>query len=280
MKIANVALDGSKTYGPWLLAWLACKRPDIVTLQKIGSREHFPASVLSPINYNSRFLLKTDAADLGVGILSKKNLGEPKVRTSHLPGAEGKESRFLTVEIGGLWVSSVYAPYRPGGPKMPCKDAIKLRVAWLDRLRDEVSRKGYADRDSVLCGDLNVKARSDGPLKKMGGCYSEEEQIALEKLLDFGFVDLYRKRHPEWNEYPGHTRGYSRRFPDGTSRLHLMLASESLASRLKTIRVDNEPNPFIPACGDNSSNCWPREDSPPLILELEGQQGESRSSST
>ena len=75
MKIANVALDGSKTYGPWLLAWLACKRPDIVTLQKIGSKEHFPASLLSAINYNSRFLLKTDAADLGVGILSKKIWG-------------------------------------------------------------------------------------------------------------------------------------------------------------------------------------------------------------
>ena len=114
----------------------------------------------------------------------------------------------------------------------------------------------------------------------MGSCFSGEEQIALEELLDLGFVDLYRKKHPEWNEYPGHTRGDSRRFPDGTSRLHLMLASESLASRLKTIRVDNEPNPFIPACAASRSNCWPREDSPPLIVEFKGQQEVSRSSRT
>ena len=79
----------------------------------------------------------------------------------------------MTVNIGGLWVSSVYAPYSEG---LPPKAAIKRRVAWLDRLRDHVLDVGYHDRDSVLCGDFNVKVRADGPPK--GDYYSEAVQIS------------------------------------------------------------------------------------------------------
>ena len=70
------------------------------------------------------------------------------------------ESRFLTVRIGKLWVSSVYAPFSPVSP------TNEHRVAWLNRLRDHIRDRGYSSRDSLLCGDFNVMA--DGPALEKG----------------------------------------------------------------------------------------------------------------
>ena len=254
MRIANVALDGGKNYGSRLVNWLEDNRPHIVTLQKIGPSECFPAEALGDLGYEGWPLWKRDASDRGVAVLSRRRRGlsQPKVLCCELPGGEQPESRFLTVEIGGLWVSSVYAPY---GPKeLSKKEAIERRVEWLNRLRRHVHDKGYADRASLLCGDFNVKFKADGP--RTGELYSQEEEDALMELLDLGFCDLYRKAHCNPRKNPGRTRGYNDRHPIGTSRLHLILASKSLARGLWDAQLDLRVD-------------RPRKDAPPLIVELE-----------
>ena len=256
MKIANVAVGSMKTNGSRVLDWLQDRRPDVATLQKIGSTKDFPTKPLRDIGYESEFLSRISCSDLGVAILIHRNLPQPEVRVCELPGAKERESRFLTVDIGGLWVSSVYAPFNPKGENP--KQAIERRVAWLNRLRDHVYDRGYANRDSLLCGDFNVKVRADGPLKKKDRWYSEDEQDALEELLRLGFVDLYREAHPHPNEKPGCTHSYSEKCPKGSSRLHLVLASESLKQLLRSACVDVESRP------------WPRKDAPPLVVDLDG----------
>ena len=235
MKIANVATNGMNKYGSVLCDWVRDRRPDIVTIQKIGPKEHFPEKELCKIDYNSEFLGHS-CHYLGVAILSHRELlKKPKVQFCKLPGPEGA-SRFLTVSIGDLWVSSVYVP--------PPSPTIARTVDWLNRLRDHVCDRGYAHRDSLLCGDFNVRA-DDARKGKL--------QHALEELKSLGFVDLYRKAHPNREDRPGHTRGYGQKYP---SRLHLILASKSLAQ----CRPD--------VCLDVRSR--PRKDAPPLVVELEG----------
>ena len=249
MKIANVALDGSKDYGPGLCSWLRNARPDIVTLQKTGS--NLPAAeVLRDAGYEGT-CLGSGWPWLGVAVLSRSGLGRKAlVRVCDLSGNEPPylSARFLTVDIGGVRISSVYAPFGPR--RLGKRDAIARRVAWLNRLREHVRDKGYHRRDSLLCGDFNVKA--DGP--PYGELFSEEERVALEELRGCGFVDAYRTMHPNPGERPGCTRGYSKTSPEGTSRLHLVLASEGLARRLRSACVDIESKP------------WPRKDAPPLIV--------------
>lgn len=257
MKVANVALDGSRYYTSKLCEWLERSRPDIVTLQKTGSK--FPTKEVRDIGYVSRCLRGPDRY-LGVAVLSHRDLRKkPQVRVCDLPSAGEKPryltARFLTVNIGDLWVSSVYAPYGPKclGPEL----AIERRVAWIDCLRDHIGKCSYHHRACLLCGDFNVKIRSDGPLDKKDRYYSEDEQIALEKLMYMGFRDLYREAHPNSEDKPGHTRGYDTN-PSGTSRLHLVLASESLSQcfRSACVAVDSKP--------------WPRKDAPPLVVNLDG----------
>ena len=158
VRIANVAADGSASYGPRLCDWLRERCPDIVTLQKTGSK--LPAEDLRKMGYGNA-VLASARPYLGVAVLTRRDQWlKQDVQARDLPGAEG-ESRFLTVDIGGLRVSSVYAPFNP--KSLGKRAAIERRIARLNRLRDHVDDQGYVRRDSLLCGDFNVKFRADGP---------------------------------------------------------------------------------------------------------------------
>ena len=254
MRIANVALGRTNKHGPYaprLLDWLrasGANRPDIVTLQKVGPREHFPAEQLGDLGYESTFL-SSPRDYLGVAILSRRDSQLPEALFCDLPDDHQPESRFLTVSLGSLWVSSIYAPYSP---------TIRHRVEWLHRLRKHVYHKGYSHRASLLCGDFNVKLKDDGP--RTGDLYSQAEEDALKELLDLGFCDVYRRVHPDRDEKPGRTHRYAESDTTetgGASRLHLILASKKLVPQLRDARLDLRTK-------------RPRPDAPPLIAEFEG----------
>ena len=239
--IANIAIRGMNAYRTKVRGWLGKRCPDLVTLQKIGLNEEFCESDFLKVGYKSTFLgNRVGRYPTGVAILSHRDRGKPEELFRGLPGDGEKESDFLTVEFGGLWVSSVYVPYDPNG-----------RNAWLDRLREHVRRERYHLRDCVLCGDFNVKFKADGP---RGSGYAQEHEDALKELMDLGFCDLYRAQYPDPRKYPGRTSSFSTNNPPITARLHLMLASESLAQRRLDVWLDLDSRP--------------RDDAPPLVVEL------------
>lgn len=246
-KIANVVLGDFNVRPDWsrLCDWLKRRCPDIVALQKIGPGEPTHEEELGRVGYEGWYLYHEEKYR-GVAILvhqdflSRHDLSPPEELYRELPFDDREESRFLTVRIGGLVVSSIYAPYpRTIGPT----------VDWLNLLREHVYIRAYSCQSSVLCGDFNVPSvdTSNGRLN-----------CALRDLKNLGFCDLYRAKYRNWTKERGHTRGYSKNCPNGTSRLHLILASKSLTQRLQS------------ACVDVSSKPWPRKDAPPLVVEVNG----------
>ena len=73
MKIANVALDGGKKFGPRLCDWLKRIRADIVTLQKAGPKANLPTKSLYEIGYESRSLSELPSPHLGIAISEPVN---------------------------------------------------------------------------------------------------------------------------------------------------------------------------------------------------------------
>ena len=234
--IATASVNGMRSNLEGLLCWLQSRQPDIVALQKTRVSEadfmKLAARKLDGIGYRAVVLGKISRWDYGVAILSRTDLPEPAEVARGLPGAEPDGARFLTVEVSGLWFSSIYAPYgeRKNGPS-----TIDRRVAWLRRLREHIEISGYGGRRSVLFGDFNVI-----PDLQLGmtGNYTNREPRELAQLSELGFINLYRKAHPNPHEEPGHTFGFQYN-PKGTSRLHLILASESLAKRSCDACVDD-----------------------------------------
>ena len=63
--------------------------------------------------------------------------------------------------------------------------------------------QGYVRRDSLLCGDFNVKFRADEPDEPREDLYPKAIEDALQELLELGFVDPYRRAHPNPKVQPG-----------------------------------------------------------------------------
>ena len=78
MKIANLSVHTMRTRWRDVRGWLQRRRPDIVALQKIGSKKDFPTEALLDIGYESTFLGRRSAADLGIAILSHRNFRSRK----------------------------------------------------------------------------------------------------------------------------------------------------------------------------------------------------------
>lgn len=233
MRIATLMINGFGEKLPRFLRWLEEQSLDGVALQKIGKETEFPVSEFRRIGYRSSVLHKVSTWD-GVAVLTRSALGKPTERFRELPGAEGDGSRLLTVEIAGVLLSSIYAPYGP------ITDRPTRRIEWLKRLHEHLQVEGYATRDSLLCGDFNVK--SDLGLGWRGD-YTSHEQRVLNEIYELGFCDVYRRLHPDTDAMPGFTFGFGRDKRDrskGTSRLHLAIASNGLAKRLVSASVDTD----------------------------------------
>ena len=233
MRIATSSVRSIRKRLPAVLRWLAARKPDIVALQKISvSEAAFPTQALEDSGYHSAAFGPICQSDYGVAVLSRRELPKPEVRFRGLPDPEANEARLLTVDIGEVRFSSVYAPY--GNPrKYGNEKAIDTRVAWLECLRAHVREEGYAQRPSLLCGDFNVLP--DGRRPRPGSAFSRREQQELARLCQLGFVDLYRQAHPDGKD--GFNFGFQW-LEGGTSRLHLVLGSKTMADRLRDAWVD------------------------------------------
>ena len=246
LKVANLSVNG-KEHWPAICAWLRATRPDVVTFQKVGRAEHVPEQDLRGLCYELAVLPWRSSSDPGIAVLTRERLGRQEMSVRQLPGAESDESRFLTVQVEDLWLSSVYAPFGPlpsdeRSSKPRYERAIDRRVAWLNRLRGHVDTEDYVCRNALLCGDFNVKVPTDGPLEKRDRYYSPREQLSLGALLALGFVDVYRHLHRDRHESPGRTYGYHLK-PGGTSRLHLILASKRMVRGIQDAWMEPDAIP-------------------------------------
>lgn len=235
MRIATWDIGSVRTRLEYLCHWLDRREPDIVALQKIlVPEDEFPTLALDQAGYRSVAYRLNRRYEYGVAILSRKELSGPKILQRGLPGKEDSGARLLTAKVDGLEVSSVYAPY--GNPEqVGIKHAIERKVAWLKRLREHIAERHDRSAECVLCGDFNVVL--DGPPKSGTPCCTEEERHQLTSLLGSGFVDLFRRLHPDGQV--GFNYGFNI-YRSVTSRLHLILGTERVAERLRCAWVDLE----------------------------------------
>ena len=216
-----------------------------MALQKIRAPDAvFPADALDRVGYRSESLC--GPASYGVALLTRSDLLKPLIRDRGLPGGDGQDDGLLTARVGDLVVSSVYAPY--GNPKANgIAGALKLKLAWLDRLTQYVAERGIGSGLSVLCGDFNVLP--DAPEKPGVLSCTPEEKRRLKAIRDTGFVDLYRQVNPSDEGF--NYRSNLRSIPP--ARLQLVLGSESVAASVVGAWV-----------GEYRGQCAP------VIVELDG----------
>ena len=109
------------------------------------------------------------------------------------------EGRYIEAQFNNLSVISVYLPSGSSGEE---RQAIKF--SFMERFYPHLQKLIGSGREVVICGDWNIAHQAidlknwKGNQKNSG--FLPEERDWMTKVLDDGWVDVYRKLHPESTE--------------------------------------------------------------------------------
>jgi len=149
------------------------------------------------------------------------------------------EGRVLRAEFEDFHFVTVYTPNSSSGLKR-----LPFRKTW-DRAFLDYLKELDADKPVICCGDLNVAhapidlARPDANYNKTPG-YTQDEIDGMTRMLDAGFVDSWRRHHPDEVKYSWWSyRGGAREKNVGW-RLDYMVVSARAMDRVASTHIHNE----------------------------------------
>jgi exodeoxyribonuclease-3 len=156
-----------------------------------------------------------------------------------LPGDElDRQARYLEAAVNGLIVASVYLPN--GNPQPGPKFDYKL--AWFERLNLHAHALLDSGKAVALAGDLNVvPGKADiynEWLWREDAVVQPETRAAFRRLLDQGWIDATRHRHPDERIYTFWVNHAAFRRNAGF-RMDFLLITPNLLPRLAADGVDS-----------------------------------------
>ncbi|HET7730456.1 MAG TPA: exodeoxyribonuclease III [Usitatibacter sp.] len=236
LRLATFNVNGIKSRLPHLLLWLERESPDIVCLQELKALdESFPVREIRERGYGA--LWHGQRSWNGVAILAKG--AEPVELQRGLPGDPSDDhSRYLEAEVHGILVGCLYLPN--GNPQPGPKFDYKLR--WFERLVERAKDLYASPKPVVLAGDFNVVPTDFDIYNprswRKDALLQPESRAAYRRLLDQGWVDSIRAKHPEERIYT--FWDYFRQHWEKNSGLRIdhLLLNAALAPRLVDAGVD------------------------------------------
>jgi exodeoxyribonuclease-3 len=237
MKIAAFNINSIRGRLPRLLEWLAEARPDIVCLQELRIFDtEFPLAAIREAGYGAMWKGQKPRYN-GVAILARG--ADPVAVRRELPGdPKDSEARYLEAAVNGILVGCLYAPN--GNPQPGPKFDHKL--AWLQRLQDHAKGLYASGAPVVLAGDYNVVPTPSDIYATRSydndALVQPQSRAAFQQLIDLGWTDAIRARHPTGPIYTFWDYMRKRWERDAGLRIDHLLLNAELSARLVEAGVD------------------------------------------
>jgi len=213
---------------------LAQTDADIWLLQEVRAfPEQLSTEARQPPGWHTAFFPAERPGYSGVGIYSR--VAPDKVETSLGEERFDAEGRFIAAHFGRLVIASVYFPKGSGRDRDNSRVPYKLDfcAAVFERI-EQLRKRGPV----FVAGDYNTAveaidlARPKTNTKSSG--FLPEERDEMRRWFDAGWVDIFRRQHPE---EPGHYSWW-RQFGGAREnnvgwRIDYVLASPSAAKRVR-----------------------------------------------
>ena len=197
MRIVTYNVNGIRSaIGKGFLEWLAKIDADVVCLQEVKALpEQIPLMDFEMLGFQTFWYPAQKKGYSGVALFSKQRPDHVFYGMNH--AASDAEGRFLRIDFGELTIASVYAPSGSSGEE---RQTFKFEV--LDYLLPYLKKRMEENLPMILCGDINI-AHKEIDLKnykgnkKNSGFLPEERQWMTDLFEGVGWVDSYRKLHPD-----------------------------------------------------------------------------------
>jgi len=201
MNIITINVNGIRSAArKGFFDWITAQNADVICLQEVRADE---AILLDPVftlsGYHAYFSHAEKKGYSGVGIYSR-HPAQRVVKTLGFETAD-REGRYVAIDIGKLWVASIYLPSGTSG------DARQLlKYDFLDRLLPYLRKIREENCESIICGDWNI-AHQERDLKnwranQKNSGFLPEERAWLDRLFqEVGFVDAFRVINQASDQY-------------------------------------------------------------------------------
>ena len=201
MRVISINLNGIRSaYTKGLIPWLAKQNADVVCLQELKAQAaDMTAEMMAPLGYHGYFHYAEKKGYSGVGIYSKAKPANVIIGLG-IPEFD-QEGRYIEAQFGDLSIVSLYLPSGSSGEE---RQAVKFK--FLEAFMPHLVELKKSGRKILVCGDWNI-AHTEKDLKnwrgnKKNSGFLPEERAWLTELFDgVGFVDVFRKLHPELEAY-------------------------------------------------------------------------------
>lgn len=240
MRVISINLNGIRSaYNKGLLPWLSQQNADIVCLQELKAQAgDLSADMLNPDGMHGYFHYAEKKGYSGVGIYCKQKPDKMIVGLG-IPEFDS-EGRYIEAQFGNLSVVSLYLPSGSSGEE---RQAVKFKfmAAFMPHLRDLY----LSGRDVLICGDWNI-AHTEKDLKnwrgnKKNSGFLPEERAWLTELIDsVGYVDVFRKLHPELEAYTWWSNRGQAWAKDVGWRIDYQFATPAIAGKAKSTGIYKE----------------------------------------
>jgi len=201
MRIISVNLNGIRSAASkGFFQWMQQQHADVVCVQELKAQAPDMApEMIAPDGCHGYFHYAEKKGYSGVGIYSRR---KPDAVIEGLGIAEfDAEGRYLEAQFGNLSVVSLYLPSGSSGEE---RQAVKFK--FMAAFMPHLIQLRESGREVILCGDWNI-AHKEIDLKnwrgnrKNSGFLPEERAWLTEVFDQAGFVDVFRKLHPELEAY-------------------------------------------------------------------------------
>jgi len=238
MKIASFNVNSIRSRLPVVLDWLTENQPDVLCVQETKVQDvDFPAEPFDQAGYN--YIFKGQKSYNGVAIFSKD---KPKNVEFGLDDDPQDQPRLIKAEIKSIAIVNTYVPQG----YLPDSEKFQYKLDWFSRLR-RYFEKHFKQTDPVIwVGDLNIAPEPIDvydPKALLGHvCYHPAVHRALQGVMQWGFVDVFRMHNKNAGEYTFWDYRMINSFKRNLGwRLDHILATKSLAEKCTACYIDKKP---------------------------------------
>ena len=240
MRVISINLNGIRSaFNKGLLSWLGQQNADIVCLQELKAQaDDLSAEMANPAGLHGHFHYAEKKGYSGVGIYSKTK-PDKIIAGLGIPEFDS-EGRYIEAQFGNLSVISLYLPSGSSGEE---RQAVKFK--FMEAFMPHLVELKKSGREVLLCGDWNI-AHTEKDLKnwrgnkKNSGFLPEERAWLTQLFNEVGFVDVFRKLHPELEAYTWWSNRGQAWAKDVGWRIDYQIATPGIAQRALSTSIYKE----------------------------------------
>lgn len=240
MKILTLNINSIRAHIESFMDILRSGEYDTILVQELKvENANFPYNLLDEYGYNIKVFGQKSWN--GVATFSKNSIEDVTMGMPVYPS--DMNARFLESVIDGkIRVINVYMPNGDciDSPKFPYK------LEWMNKFTEYISQYIDSEEPVIIGGDYNVAITDDdiwNPKNYIGSSISAPAaRDIMQKWLDMGWVDAWRKMHPGDIDYTWY--GYRGRDTVANNqglRLDYFLCNKRASDLIKNCEIDKNP---------------------------------------